>query len=211
MARGPLTAALLICMFAAGSCCLAQDNEPPAPAGVAGSGVTTPSAFTPLTQPERTRRYLASLINPESILRAAAGAGLSQATNTPSEWGQGAEGYGYRFANSYGQHFIRQTLIYGASSILGEDNRYFASERTGAGPRMMYAIESTFLARRADGTRHLSYSRIGAVVATAFISREWQPHSTNGAQNAAYSMGDVFGSEIGFNIAREFLPKVFRH
>jgi hypothetical protein len=58
----------------------------------------------------------------------------------------------------------------------------------------------------------LGYSRPGAVVATSFISREWQPYSTNGAQNAEASIGDALGSEVGFNVFREFLPDLLhRH
>lgn len=196
------------CFFVIVLPCFAQNAIASAPAPAA-STATAPAPYTPITQRERTHRYLRSLISPESILRAAAGSGILQATNTPSEWGQGAEAYGIRFANSYGQHFIRQTLLYGASTALNEDNRYIPSERKGVGSRTLYAIESTFMARRPDGTRHLSYSRIGAVVATAFISRAWQPPSTNGAQNAFYSMGDVFASEAGFNVLHEFAPKLF--
>lgn len=205
-----LSAGLLPC-FAQANAAADPSGGEPAEAAVAATGGAASGAYAPLTQSERTSHYLSSLVSPESLLQAAAGAAILQGLNSPSEWGQGAEGYGLRFANSYGQHFIRQTLMYGASSLLGEDDRYIPSERTGAGPRTLYAIESTFLARRADGTRRLSYSRIGAIVATAFISRAWQPRSTNGMQNAAYSIGDVIGSEAGFNVAREFLPKLFHH
>ena len=72
---------------------------------------------------------------------------------------------------------------------------------------MAYAVESSFLARKPDGTRRLSYSRLGGYFAVAFISREWQPHSTNGAQNAATSFKTTLGSEVSFHITREFLPE----
>ncbi len=148
----------------------------------------------------------------ESVLRSGFGAGISQWQNTPSEWGQGTQGYATRVANSYGQHVIRQTMMFGASSLLHEDNRYIPSQESGVGPRFRYAIESSFLARRDNGTRRLSYSRLGSYIATAFISREWQPHSTNGAQNAISSLETVIGTTVAFNVAREFLPKVFhRH
>jgi hypothetical protein len=47
------------------------------------------------------------------------------------------------------------------------------------------------------------------VIGTAFISREWQPRSTDHVHNALVATRTVFGTEIGFNIAREFLPKIF--
>ena len=121
--------------------------------------------------------------------------------------GQSADGYFRRFGNSYGEHVIRQTIIYGLSSTLGEDNHYIRSERHGVGPRVIYAVESTFLARRSDGTRRLSYSRLGGALATAFISRAWQPPSVSGPQHAIGSFGSTMGSEIGFNVLREFVQR----
>ena len=171
-----------------------------------------PDQFKPMTQEERFHYFLKGTFSVESLARSAAGAGILQWTDTPSEWQQGAEGYAKRYANSYAQHIMRQTIMYGASDLLDEDNRYVPSGRSGVGPRLKYAIESTFLARRHDGTRRLSFSRLGSYAAVSFISREWQPPSTNGAQNAATSFETTLGSEVGFNIAREFLPSVFhRH
>jgi hypothetical protein len=165
-----------------------------------------------MTQSERARHYAKNMFSMESVARSAVGAGLRQWTNTPPEWGQGADGYGRRFAHSFGENIVRQTITYGISSVIDEDNRYFLSERTGFGPRTIYAVESTFVARRADGTRKVSYSRMIGLVATAFISRTWQPPSLRGPGHAVGSLGTAAGSEIGFNIAREFLPSLLhRH
>jgi hypothetical protein len=165
--------------------------------------------FQPMTQEERLHHFIKGTFSVESLVRSAAGAGILQWTNTPSEWQQGAEGYARRFGNSYAQHIMRQTIMYGASSLLDEDNRYLPSGRSGAGARLKYAVGSTFLARKHDGTRRISLSRLGSYAAVAFISREWQPRSTSGAQNAATSFETTLGSEVGFNIAREFLPGIF--
>jgi len=216
----PISRTLLTsCLLAGGLACFGQTPDPPKAAEPAPSDAapaarlsSAPLVYVPMTQAERARRYAKSLFSLEAIGRAAAGAGLQQWTNTPREWGQGAEGYGRRFANSFGENVVRQTITYGMSSALDEDNRYFASERTGFGSRTTYAVESTFLARRSDGTRRLSYSRITGLVATAFISRAWQPPSERGVGHAAGSLGTTVGTEIGFNIAREFLPSLLhRH
>lgn len=208
------------CLLAGGLVCYGQAPDPAeaAPAAAASdpapeaAQASVPLVYIPLTQSERARHYVKSLFSVEAIGRSAVGAGLQQWTNTPPEWGQGADGYARRFANSFGEHMVRQTITYGISSVIDEDNRYFRSERTGIGPRTMYAAESTFLARRSDGTRKLSYSRITGLVATAFISRLWQPPSTRGPSHVVGSLGTAVGSEIGFNIAREFIPDLFhRH
>jgi hypothetical protein len=165
-----------------------------------------------MTQAQRFRYYAKSMVSPEAILRAAAGAGLQQWTNTPPEWGQGPEGYWRRFDNSFGEHLMRQTITYGLSSILDEDNRFFRSEQGGFGRRTMYAVESTVMARHPDGTRHISYSRLGGLIATALISRSWQPPSVRGYQHAVGSFGTAFGTEVGFNVIRELIPNLLhRH
>jgi hypothetical protein len=172
----------------------------------------TPLVYIPMTQSERARHYVKGMFGIEAFARSAVGAGLRQWTNTPPEWGQGADGYARRFAHSFGENMVRQTITYGVADALDEDNRYFRSERTGFGPRTMYAVESTFLARRPDGARRVSYSRIIGLVATAFISRTWQPPSLRGPGHAVGSLGTAVGSEVGFNIAREFLPSLLhRH
>ena len=183
-----------------------QEAQPPG----AQSIVSRPPTFRPMSQAERLHYYFKSTFSVESVLSSAAGAGISQRGNIPSEWGQGAEGYARRLGNSYAIHIMQGTLMYGASSVLHEDNRYIPSGETAFGRRLKYSVVSSFLARRDDGTRRLSYSRLGSYLATAFISREWQPHSRNGAQNAWQNLETSSGATVGFNVAREFFPKIFR-
>src|SRR5262249_8284373 len=196
--------------------CLAQTTDsssvgnpraPPTPA--ANSTPAVPARYTPMTQREKLHYYVRHMFSVESVVRSAAGAAMLQGVDTPTEWGQGADGYGRRFANSYGQHIMRSTLMYGSSALLNEDNRYFRSGKAGFWPRLKYAIASSFLARHEDGSRGFSYSRVGSTVATSIISRAWQPPSTRGPENAVSSMGTAFGVEVGFNVAREFFPRIF--
>jgi hypothetical protein len=166
------------------------------------------SLYTPMTHEEQLQYYVQHLFSAESVLRSATGAGLSQAIDVPHEWGEGGIGYARRFASSWGGHIVQSTVMYGLSSALGEDNRYFSSGETETGARMKYAIASTFLARHKDGSRHFSWSRIGSYAAAAAISRAWQPPSTRGPLYAFGSFGVCVGVEAGFNLAREFLPKL---
>ena len=70
---------------------------------------------------------------------------------------------------------------------------------------------STLLARRDNGSRTFSFSRIGGAAGGAFISREWQPHSTNSAGDGAEAFGITIGAQMGFNVFREFWPDMKRH
>jgi hypothetical protein len=209
MYKTPRVLSIAVCaigFFLAQPSSIAQLATPPA-APAASTGTTANGGFV-LTQAERFHTFVTRLFNAESVLRSAAGSAILQGTDTPHEWGQGAEGYGRRFANSYAQHISRSTLMYGTSSILHEDNRYFQSGESGFWPRLKYALASTIVARRDDGTRRLSFSRIGSYTAVAFMSRAWQPPSTRGPENAGNALGVAFGVEAAFNVGREFLPRI---
>jgi len=200
------TAIVAQCAMAQTSLTISDADRTMAASAAVTSSVST---YTPPNQSERLRYYFTHMFSVESFLRAAAGAGINQALNIPHEWGQGASGYGLRYASSFGAHVIQNTFMYGTSAVLHEDNRYFRSGLTGFGPRMKYAVESTFIARHDDGSRHFSISRIGSYAAAAAISRAWQPPSTRGPIHAVDAFAIFAGAEIGFNVAREFIPGVF--
>jgi len=198
-------------MGAAAGLAFADDDGPSQSTRVLGVSGPTAAEFMPMTRSERLRNYLAGIADGESIFRAAFSAGIRQAEDSPKEWRGGAEGFGYRIGDAYAQHVIRRTLQYGASAALHEDNRYFASGQTGFMRRAKYAVASTFLARHDNGDRGISFSRLGAAAGSSFISRIWQPRSTTSAGDGAVSFGIAMGSDVGFNLFREFWPDMKRH
>jgi len=197
--------ALACCLTLCAVPCLTAQSPTAQPAASPGDG-----SSEPMTQKQRLREYFRHMFNPEAVLRSAAGAGINQAMNTPSEWKQGGEGYGRRFESVYGEHLVQSTLLYALSDPLHEDNRYFRSGESGVGARLKYAVESAFLARHDDGSRHLSISALFSYAGTAAISRTWQPPSTRGAIHGVSAFGIAVAAEAGFNVAREFLPAIFR-
>jgi hypothetical protein len=169
-----------------------------------------PREFAPMTRYERLGNYVSGLGNPESVFNAAASAAISQATNSPKEWGGGAEAFGERIGSAFAQHIIRNTLQYGISAALHEDNRYFVSGESGFLRRTKYAVMSTLLARHDNGSRSVSFSRIGGSAGAAFISRAWQPNSTTTAGDGAVTFGFNMAAQMGFNVVREFMPDLKR-
>lgn len=170
---------------------------------IAGLG---PSEKSQLSEKERFQLYLASTIGPFPILGEAAGAAVSQYTNTPSEWGQGWGAYGKRFGSNMAYNGIRQTLTYGISIPLHEDNRYFSSGKTSKAQRILYAMKSTFTAVKPDGAQTVSISAIAGVIGASAISSTWNPPSARGFGNVMGDAGISFATTAGFNVVREFLP-----
>ena len=171
---------------------------------------TKASEFRPLTQSERTKIYLKTMINPLGYLKAGTSAGIDQWKDKPPEWEQGASGYGKRYANIFGQYSIQRTVTFGMSSVLHEDNRYFNSGKKGFWSRTGYAVASGVLARHDDGTRHFSISQLGGVAAGAFLSRTWLPPSENSFEDGAVSFGITMASNTAFGVVKEFLPDIGR-
>jgi hypothetical protein len=174
------------------------------------AGATKASDFRPMTQGERNHLYFKTMTNPVMYLKAAFSAGIDQWNDKPSEWQQGMSGYGKRFGNILGQYSIQRTVTFGLSSALHEDNRYFNSGKQGVWKRTGYALSSGVLARKDDGSRHVSVSQLGGVAAGAFLSRLWQPPSQSAASNGAISFGITMASNIGFSVVKEFLPDLGR-
>ena len=183
----------------------------PAKTGVIGAGaIANDATYQPPTASERWRSYFIGAFGPQAILRAAAGAGISQWNDTPKEWRQGGDAYGERFGNHLAEHVMRQTMESGAAAVLHEDNRYFPSTDAGFGSRLKHAIGSVFVARNDAGQEHFAYSRFGSAVGASFISRVWQPPSENKAGDAAANFGLDIGVDVGWNVFREFCPKRLR-
>ena len=176
--------------------------------GVVGStGSVTIREYVPLTNSERLRRYFVGAFGPGAILTSTVSGGILQWENTPKEWGGGAEAFGNRFGNSMAEHVMRKTLEFGASAALHEDNRYFRSTETGFWRRTKHAIASTFVAHNNAGGTHFAYSRFGSAAGASFISRMWQPRSTNSAGDGAVNFGTSIGADVGWNFVREFMPR----
>ena len=174
------------------------------------AGAEKASQFQPLTQRQRTQIYVKTMVNPLGYLKAGFSAGLDQWKDKPTEWEQGASGYGKRFANILGQYSIQRTVTFGLSSWLHEDNRYFNSGKKGLWPRVGYAVASGILARGDDGSRHLSVSQLSGVAAGAFLSRTWLFFSQQSVEDGVVSFGLITASNMGFGVVKEFLPDIGR-
>ena len=192
--------------------------------GVSGFGqITNPGAanppaapanaqpvYTPLTETDRLHMFEHGVFGPMALATGAFSAAFGQWRDRPQEWQLGAEGYGMRFGSGYAQRIVRETLTLGSTSLFHQDTRYFRSTDTGNMARLKHAIVSTITARRDDGSTTFGYCRIGSMLGASFISRTWQPPSTGSVNSAMENFGTAMGVAVGFNVAREFLPKKFR-
>jgi hypothetical protein len=171
----------------------------------------TQDQFKPLTAKERAKLYAQDLLSPFHLFLAGVSAGITQIQDSPKAWGLGAQGFGLRFANYYGEATVGSVLQMTGEDLLHEDNLYYGSGERGIWKRTKYAIASSVLARGNDGTQHFSISQVGSTAAASFISRIWQPSSSGSASDGAKNFGINLAQNAGVNVVREFLPGITRH
>jgi hypothetical protein len=199
----PSIAILLFCGALPAFCQPAQEIDFDRVLGPAASA----PEYVPMTFSERSRHYLVAAFGPGAVFRAAVAGGLRQDSIEPKEWGVGAAAYGDRVGSAFAQEVIRHALEFGGATALHEDNRYFRSTQPGFLRRSKHVVTSVFVARREGGETRLGYSRMGAALASSFISRLWQPRSQDSAGDAAISFGLNMAVGMGWNFAQEFVPR----
>jgi hypothetical protein len=154
---------------------------------------------------KRFNRYLRSTVGPFTLFRNAASAGIDQWNDSPEEWGQGAEGYGKRFASEIGKNAIRQTVTYGLSEAFRLDTGFQRSKRKGFWPRLGDALMQNVTSRTRSGKRVLSAPIFLGVYSGSIIPAEtWYPSRysyKDGLRSGTYSLAAGFG----INVLREFV------
>jgi len=139
-------------------------------------------------------------------------AAISQANNSESGYGQGAEGYAKRYAQNFAdgtiENFTTQAIF---PSLLHQDPRYFQSGQGGVKHRILYAVGRIFVTRTDSGLAQLNYSEfLGSSTAAVISTYSYHPKEDRDLSTAA----SVWGSEVGFdtlnNLIKEFWPDIRR-
>jgi hypothetical protein len=179
------------------------------PVVLLGQSPPAPSSATiaPLTVPEKFESRILSTFGPTKLIVVGFEAAYDQATNTPSEWKQGAEGYGKRYASQFGESASRQMFAFGLEATLHQDPRYFPSGEKGFWRRTKNALKQTLVARRDSGTDQFAYARIGSALGAAFLANTWQPRSTDTTGNAFSTFGVTIAGDAAYNFIQEFIPR----
>jgi hypothetical protein len=190
---------------------VAQAPSPPDSKDTSGTvaGTTAAQPDLPYARPIETtklRNYFFDAFGPYPIVGAAFTAGVNQASNTPAEWKQGAEGYGKRFGSNFGIAAITTTTRYALAEAFKEDTLYYRCDCKGVFPRLRHAVISTFTSRRGgDGRRVFSFPALVAPYAGAMTAvYGWYP-SRFGAEDALRMGNYTLLGYVGENIALEFL------
>jgi hypothetical protein len=134
-------------------------------------------------------------------------AGLEQADDGFSGYGQGTQGYAKRFGASYADSFIGN-MIGGAilPSLLKQDPRYFYKGTGSTGSRILYALANAVVCKGDNGHWQPDYSGILGSLAAGGISNLYYPSSNRSGVGLTFenTLIGIGGSGIG-NLFQEFL------
>jgi hypothetical protein len=162
----------------------------------------------PLTPKLKFRLAWRTMIDPVTFALVGINAGVEQAQNDFSGFGQGAEGYAKRFGAAYADNAL-STFIGGAilPTLLKQDPRYFYKGTGSTGSRILYAIANAVICKGDNQRWQPNYSAILGGLAAGGISNLYYPPKDRGASLVFESTLIGTGETAIFNLFQEFLVK----
>jgi hypothetical protein len=164
----------------------------------------------PLTTKQKYRLALKATVDPATFLITAGVAGVQQAQNDFSGYGQGAEGYAKRYGASYAD-VVTSTFLSGAvfPSLLKQDPRYFYKGTGTKSSRFWYAIANSVICKGDNGKWQANYSEIMGSLAAGGISNLYYPDKDRGAALTFENTLIGLGANAAVNLLQEFVIRKF--
>jgi hypothetical protein len=153
--------------------------------------------------------FVRSTYDPIIFLSAGFSAGLSQAQNEDPTFGQGGAGYAKRFAASYTDEVsFRFFKNFAYPTIFREDPRYYRLGHGTGRQRLLHAMEHAVVAHRDNGNRMFNFSEWLGTLSAISLSNMYYPGNERGFAPTTEGLAISIGSDMGFDIVREFWPEI---
>lgn len=136
-------------------------------------------------------------------------AGVQQAVNAFSGYGQGAQGYGKRYGASFADlaigTFLGSAIL---PAVLKQDPRYFYKGTGSTRSRFFYAIANAVICKGDNGRWQTNYSNILGSLAAGGISNLYYPAQNRNGAGLTVENGLIgIGSTAAANLFEEFFMK----
>jgi Carboxypeptidase regulatory-like domain len=135
----------------------------------------------PLTTKLKFHLAWKSSTDPVTIAGAAFLAGLEQAGDQYSEFGQGMQGYGKRLGAGYAD-IVASTFLSGAvfPSLFKQDPRYYYQGTGSTRSRILHAASNSVICKGDNGRWQMNYSNIAGIFGGAALSSTFYPTKNPG-------------------------------
>jgi hypothetical protein len=162
---------------------------------------------TALSSKQKFQLALKATTDPVTIAAVSLIAGVDQAANRYSGYGQGAQGYSKRYGASYA-NFASGLFIGGAvlPSLLKQDPRYFYKGTGTKRSRLLYAISRTVITKGDNQRWQPNYSSVLGDLAAGGISNLYIPErDRHGAALTFENAAVALGTTTVINVLEEFV------
>jgi hypothetical protein len=142
------------------------------------------------------------------FISAGVAAGIQQANNSFKGYGQGAAGYGKRYAAVYGDVLFTDLFSHAVyPSLFHQDPRYYYQGSGSIKSRVLHAASFAIIARNDRGQSVPNYSYLAGAMTAGAISNLYYPHADRGANLVFTNAAIGIAGRAGGTILREFLLK----
>jgi hypothetical protein len=168
--------------------------------------------LVPMTAEQRRQIYLQQTFTvPSDYFKRMFSAAVDQMRDSPSQWPEGWEGYGERFASREGQFIAANSLAAFGDSLLKYEPRYDQCKCSGFAHRTRHAILRNFLTYDQSETRlRPQWALYGGALGGGLISTAWKPHPQSLLRNGAFGMLGQAGYGALLNFFTEFAGDINR-
>jgi len=166
----------------------------------------------PLTTAEKYKVLTRSSFDYVKFFWYGALAGIGQAANNQSGYGQGAAGYGKRYGAAFADGTIEDYMT-GAilPSLFHQDPRYFQLGKGGFWHRTGYAVSRIVITRGDSGHNQFNFSEVlGSGAASSIGTYCYYPRSDRTAANVMSVWGTQLGIDAFVTVLKEFWPDIRR-
>jgi hypothetical protein len=146
-----------------------------------------------------------------TISQALVAAGYSQAINSASGYGQGADGYAKRFgadmARSASDNIFGTFLI---ASVMHEDPRFYVKKGLSLKETLKYAGQRLVYTRSDSGDRVINYDGLLGPLASEGLANTYYPKTNRGVGSTFVRYGSDQGWKFCGNVVRQYWPRINR-
>jgi hypothetical protein len=160
---------------------------------------------------QKFRLFIMDTIEPVTFAGAGVSAGIAQASDDDPSFGQGAAGYGKRYAvaflDSSSSNFFH-TFFFPA--LFRQDPRYYRWDQGTSEGRLGHALQHTVITRSDGGKKMVNFSEWLGTVSADALGTIYHPGARRGVSAAAIRDSISIGTDMGFDVLREFWPEIAR-
>ncbi len=162
----------------------------------------------PMTTKQKFSLASHDTFDPVSLIGVGLAAGIEQANNTYAGYGQGAAGYGKRFAAQFGNGRSSDFLSHAVfPSLFHQDPRYFYQGTGSFKSRLVHAASFAIITRSDSGKPMPNYSYFLGDIGAGALSNLYYPHADRGMGLVFTNAAIGIAGKAGGTIIREFFSK----